>query len=381
MGKVFLKIAIIGTVASSIFGFRQPLIREILAKRHEVYAFAMDYTEAQKNELLSWGVTPVDYTLSRSGLNPFSDITTMLELKHKIQKIQPDVVLSYFVKPVIYGSLAAWLGNVPKRIAMLEGLGYAFTNPEGGPSTKVKLLRKVQILLYKISFPFIDKLVLLNPDDKDDLLVKYKLKPKETVILGGIGLDLSDFPYKKPETQKDINFLFIGRLLAEKGIHIFSEAASLVKKRYPNAIFTVLGSIDESNPGGMSQKELNKFIEMGVLTYFGQVTDVNSYINDSSVFVLPSYYREGVPRSSQEAMAVGRPILTTDVPGCRETVVEGVNGFLVPAFDVEKLSERMIWFIENLDQIEPMGLASRKMAEEKFDVHKVNARMLEIMGL
>jgi len=131
----------------------------------------------------------------------------------------------------------------------------------------------------------------------------------------------------------------------------------------------------------LTKKDLKNLIKQEIIIYPGQVSNVSEWLNDSHIFILPSYYREGVPRSTQEAMAIGRPILTTDVPGCRETVVDGENGFLVPAFDVEKLTKKMMWFVEHPEQIGPMGLASRRMAEERFDVHKVNARMLEIMEL
>ncbi|MBU1297373.1 MAG: glycosyltransferase family 4 protein [Gammaproteobacteria bacterium] len=374
-----MKVVIIGTVALSIFGFRMPLIKALLKKRYQVFAFAIDYSIEQKNALLNMGVVPVDYDLSRSGLNPISDLKMMFVLMAKLNDLKPDVVLSYFVKPVIYGSLAARLAKVPKRIAMLEGLGFAFTIQPDGQAMKTKIIQKVQLFLYRMAFPATTQLIFLNPDDRDELLTKHKLPSKKSSILGGIGLDLTDYPYQAPHQNK-IRFLFIGRLLKEKGILHYLASAKQVKKLYPDVEFIVLGSTDNTSPNALSEKELNNAVQSGLITYPGQVNDVSVWIAKSSVFVLPSF-REGVPRSSQEAMAVGRPILTTDVPGCRETVVEGENGFLVPPFDVDKLVEKMIWFIENPDQIEPMGLASRKMAEDKFDVHKVNARMLEIMGL
>jgi glycosyltransferase involved in cell wall biosynthesis len=374
-----MKIAIIGTVASSVLGFRGPLIRELLAHGHQVFAFAIDYTDEQKETLAEWGVTPIYYSLSRSGLNPIADIATMLMIKKKLQKIQPDVVLGYFVKPVVYGTLAAWLAKVPKRIAMLEGLGFAFTNQPDGTSNKAKWIKKIQLSLYRLAFPLSTDLVFLNTDDRYELLIEHRIKCNNSYVLGGIGLDFDEYSYSKPNKNK-MNFLFIGRLLKEKGIFEFLSAAKNVKEQCPDCEFTILGSSDTSSPNALSTDILQYYMDEGIVNYPGQVNNVAEWINETSVFVLPSY-REGVPRSSQEAMAVGRPILTTDVPGCRETVVEGVNGFLVPAFDVEKLAEKMIWFIENPNQIESMGLASRKMAEEKFDVHKVNTRMLEIMGL
>lgn len=376
---VNLKVVIIGTVASSIFGFRKPLIKEILKKGHDVYAMAIDYTDENKKELIAWGVKPVDYKLSRSGLNPIADLKTMFTLKTLLQKIKPDIVFSYFVKPVIYGTLAAKLAKVPKRIAMLEGLGFAFTNqPEEG-FLKTRLIKKVQVLLYRVALPAATNLLFLNPDDRDELLTTHRIKSGAINVIGGIGVDLQEFKYKVPTNTK-VQFLFIGRLLKEKGIFDFLKAAEIVKKRYPSSEFTVLGKSDTTSPNALSDTDLRHYIDNKIIFYPGQVDNIANWIESSSVFVLPSY-REGVPMSIQEAMAIGRPILTTDVPGCRETVLEGKNGFLVPAFDVEKLVKKMFWFIEHSQNIESMGIASRKMAEEKFDVTKVNKKLLNIMGL
>lgn len=374
-----MKIVIIGTVASSILGFRGPMIRLLVERGHSVYAFAIDFNDEHKTKLRSWGVVPVDYSLSRSGLNVFADLLTIFRLRKLIKTIQPCTVFSYFVKPVIYGSIAAHLAGVPKRIAMLEGLGFVFTDPVAGPNLKLLVLRKIQTLLYRISFPSIHKLIFLNPDDIHDLIERNNLKPKSVHMLGGIGLNLREFQYSKPSVSV-INFLFIGRLIAEKGIYIFVEAAKIVKEKFPCTKFTVLGGLDEFSPGGMKQFELDSLIVNGTINFPGQVSNVADYIAECSVFVLPSYYREGVPRSSQEAMAVGRPILTTDTPGCRETVIDGVNGFLVPPYDAISLAEKIIWFIENQNEIENMGLESRKIAEEKFDANKVNSKLLHIVG-
>jgi glycosyltransferase involved in cell wall biosynthesis len=374
-----MKIAIIGTVASSILGFRGPLIKQLLSEGHQVFAFAIDYTPEQKKQLEAWGGVPVDYQLSRSGLNPLADFKMMWGLKITFQSIQPDIVLSYFVKPVIYGTLAARLAKVPRRIAMLEGLGFAFTPQPQGMVFKTKIIQLLQILLYRIAFPCTTQLVFLNPDDRDELLVKHKLPVKDVVVLGGVGLDLVDYCYQVPNKDK-VRFLFIGRLLKEKGIFHYLAAAKLVKQRYPDVEFVVLGGMDHTSPNALSEEELNHCIESGLIEYPGQVDNVSDWIAKSSVFVLPSY-REGVPRSAQEAMAIGRPLITTDVPGCRETVVEGVNGFFVPPFDDQSIAQKMIWFIENPKYIESMGLISRRIAEERFDVYKVNARMLAIMGL
>ena len=375
-----MKIVMIGTIASSILGFRKPLIEELIIKGHKVYAFAIDYSNPQRRLLKSLGVIPVDYVLCRSGLNILTDLKTMLQLKAKLKVINPDIVLSYFVKPVIYGTMAARLANIPIRIAMLEGLGYVHTASQNGYGFKKRILQIVQGVLFTISFKFATRVVFLNPDDPIDLSKMALFSKSKVEVLGGIGLELLDYPYSKPNMNNPIRFIFVARLLAEKGIYQLIEAIKLVQEKYPSTELVVLGSLDENSPTGLTKKDLDDFIKQEIIIYPGQVANVKEWLSNSHVFVFPSH-REGVPRSTQEAMATGLPIITTDVPGCRETVVDGKNGFLVPAFDVDILSEKMIWFIQNPERIESMGFASRCIAEEKFDVHKVNAKMLKIMGI
>lgn len=375
-----MDIVFITTVASSIYGFRQPLIAELKKQGHQIYAFVSEYTEDELDKIQAMGVIPITYQLNRGGLNPFSDILSTYKLIKKLKEIQPDLVFSYFSKPVIFGTLAAKMARVPKIFAMLEGLGYTFTEQPEGLSLKTKIIRKIQVILYRLSLPLADKVIFLNPDDPRDLLEKHQIKVKKVEVLGGIGLNLSDYPYQPVQQTENIRFLFIGRLLKEKGIHEFIEAAKIVKAQYPNTIFTVLGAIDNMNLGALSQTELDSYIQSGLIEYPGQVSNVSEWIANSHIFVLPSY-REGVPRSTQEAMAIGRAIITSDVPGCRETVVDGVNGFFVPAWDSKKLADKMITFIENPHQINQMGNESYRIAQEKFDVNKVNQRLLNILGI
>lgn len=374
-------IVIIGTVASSFYGFRADLIRELCKKGNIVYAFTSEYSEDDLQKIENLGAIPVTYELNRGGLNPLSDIVATYKLSQKIQEIKPDLVFSYFTKPVIFGTLAAKWSKVPKIIGMLEGLGYTFTDQPEGISSKTKLIRNVQVFLYRIALPYLDQLIFLNPDDPIDLLEKHNLHVKSVNILGGIGLNLQSYPYRpisKPPVK--LNFLFIGRLLKEKGIHDFIAAIKLVKQQYPDTTFTVLGAVDKSNLGALSEEEVSNLIQAGTIEYPGHVDNIQEWIVKSDVFVLPSY-REGVPRSTQEAMAIGRAVITTDVPGCRETVIDGVNGFIVPRWNPEKLAEKMIYFIENPEKIQLMGEASHKIAIEKFDANKVNQKLIDFLGL
>ena len=376
-----MKVVIIGTVASSFYGFRADLIRVMRERQYTVYAFTSEYSNADLKKIESLDAIPITYELNRGGLNPLTDIIATYTLSKKIREIKPDLVFSYFSKPVIFGTIAAKLAKVPKIIGMLEGLGYTFTEQPEGSSKKTKLIKKIQVLLYRIALPQLDQIIFLNPDDPKDLLERYAIKVKNIQVLGGIGLNLKEYPYQPINNiQQPINFLFIGRLLKEKGIHDFLAAAKIVKDKYPETQFTVLGAIDPHNLGALKQSELDELIASNIINYPGHVNNVKDWIASSHVFVLPSY-REGVPRSTQEAMAIGRPIITTDVPGCRETVVNGVNGFLVPKWNPEVLAEKMIYFIEHPDQIEKMGDESYKMAIDKFDAEKVNQRLMNILDL
>lgn len=376
-----MKVVIIGTVASSFYGFRADLIRAMREKQYTVYTFTSEYSDVDLKKIEYLGAIPVTYELNRGGLNPVLDIVATYKLSKKIKEIAPDLVFSYFSKPVIFGTLAAKWAKVPKIIGMLEGLGYTFTDQPEGLSAKTKFIRNIQIFLYRSTLPYLDQLIFLNPDDPIDLLEKNNLSVKQVNILGGIGLNLESYPHKPIfRTGENLNFLFIGRLLKEKGIHEFVTAAKLVKKKYPDSRFTVLGAIDKSNLGALSESELQDLVETGIIEYPGHVDNIQEWIAKSDIFVLPSY-REGVPRSTQEAMAIGRAVITTDVPGCRETVIEGVNGFIVPPWNSERLAEKMIYFIEHPEQIKIMGDVSYHIAKEKFDADKVNQKLMDILGL
>src|SRR5690606_31507730 len=200
-------------------------------------------------------------------------------------------------------------------------------------------------------------------------------------VLGPIGLNLNDYVYTKWDDQKRLSFIFIARLIAEKGIFEYLEAAKVIKKKYPDIKFKIIGGLDPENPTGLKQTELDQLIETGIIEYAGFVKDVDQRIRESAVFVLPSYYREGVPRSIQEAMAIGRPVITTNVPGCNETVVDGVTGFLIPKWDVAALVKKMIYFIEHPEQVNKMGYQGFLYAKKNFNADLINYRLSKMLGI
>lgn len=374
-----MRIAIIGTTAASMVSFRKELIKLLCCNGHEVYAFAIDYDNIVKSKIREYGATPVDYNFSRTGLNPFKDFINTFKLSRQLKIINPDLVFSFFSKPAIFGTLAAKLAGVRRINAMLEGLGYFFTASGKKDSLKIIVLRKLLVLLYRVSFRYVDNLIFLNADDKNDLLVKTRIKVKNVFVLGGIGLDINEYPYTKPPTNP-ISFIFVARFLQEKGVYEFIQAAMLVKNKFPDTHFYMLGDLDACNPGSLSIDNFNELKNSGIIELPGHVDNVQQWLAKASVFVLPSY-REGFPRSTQEAMAMGRAVITSDVPGCRETVVDGINGFLIPARAPIILAEKMLHFLNNPDLIISMGAASYEIARLHFDSVIVNNRLLEILEL
>lgn len=372
-------IAVVGTLAETMLGFRADLLKAMVAAGHQVYAFATDYDEKSTAAVAALGVTPVCYQLNRFSLNPLADLKTCWQLYKLFKQYQINLTFCYFAKPVIYGSLAAWGAKVPLRVAKIEGLGRAFTVPANGLTLKARILRRFQVALYQFSLPKTHCVFLLNQDDKTDLIDRYNIKLRQLCVLKGIGVELSKFPVM-PVSATPVRFIFIGRLLNEKGIRYYLAAAEQLKKRYPEAEFVVLGQPD-SGADALSAAELDYYVQQNIVCYPGKVSNVVPYLAQSSVFVLPSYYREGVPRSTQEAMAIGRAVITTDAPGCRETVEHGKNGILVPVHDQAALEQAMLFFIKSPEQICKMGQHSRQLAEQHFDVHKTNAKIMALLQL
>ena len=372
-----MRFALVTSQAFSISNFRGSLITSLIAQGVEVFAIAPDFDESTRASVRSLGAVPIDCFLSRTGMNPLLDILTVIRLTALLRHLKVDVSLSYFIKPVIFANLAASFAGVPKRFCMIEGLGYVYTPPAGHEPVQRKILRSVVSYLYKLSLRKAHRVFLLNDEDIAEMVGRDLVKPAQVVKLNGIGVDLAEW-MPAPMAIKSITFLVVARLLREKGILEYAAAARIVKLKYPSTRFVLLGGVDP-NPGSLSAEEASQWTKDGLLEWPGHVA-VKPWLAQASVFVLPSY-REGVPRSTQEAMAMGRAVITTDVPGCRDTVVEGLNGFLVPVRDSVALADAMMRFIRKPELIETMGKASRALAVERFDVHKVNAVILATMGI
>lgn len=370
-----MKLLLISSYFDSIPKFRGELIRELMFNGVDVFAMAplggVKDLDVSLGSLR--GVGFLDVALDRNGVNPCVDFVCFLDIYRKIFSVRPQVVLGYTAKPVIYGLLAAWLARVPRRYALVTGLGYGFTGARKG------LLQAVLLFLYRFSLARAHKVFFQNPDD-ENFFRQIGVLPNyiPSVVVNGSGVDIGAYS-PMPLPVKSSVFLLVGRLLGDKGVREFAEAARRVKACIPGTRFLLAGWID-TNPDAIGQDELDGWIADGTIEFLGKLDDVRPAIAAASVYVLPSY-REGTPRTVLEAMAMGRPIITTDAPGCRETVIDGDNGYLVPVQSVDALVEAMMKFIHDPTLAPRMGKRSREIAEEKYDVHKVNAVMLREMGI
>jgi glycosyltransferase involved in cell wall biosynthesis len=340
---------------------------------HEVIACADGENVEVASSLKKIGVTYRSIRIERAGLNPLKDLRTLWRLYSFLKKTNPEAVLSYTIKPVIFGSLAAYLAGASNIYSIITGLGYVFT----GETLKHRAIRFLAANMYRLALTVNKTVFFQNPDDLAFFADSGLVSPHKQLLVNGSGVDLDHFG-KSDITNQPV-FLLIARLLKDKGIIEYVNAARILKKRYPAAIFRLLGPLD-SNPSAINKLQIEKWQKEGMIEYLGETRDVRSYIAESSVYVLPSY-REGTPRTVLEAMAMGRPIVTTDAPGCRETVIDGENGFLVPVKNVDALVQAMERFILQAELVGRMGVRSREIAEEKYDVHKVNEVILKTMGL
>lgn len=369
-----MKIIIIGALPSSLINFRGELIKKFISNKHTVIAMASNGSAEEIKSIEQLGVKYLDYTVQRNGLNPISDLKTLINFIKIFRVEDPDIVLSYTIKPVIWGGIAARFFPQIKFYGLITGLGFAFQ--KGG--FKRNLLSSIATILYRFALSKSSNVIFQNPDNMQVFIDKKINTKNKAVSVNGSGVDLTHYTKSKPTGDK-YTFLTISRLLGEKGLREYAEAAKIVKKKFPEVIFQLVGPEDPS-PDGIPITEINKWHNDGYIEYLGSTNDVRPYLNLCNIYVLASYH-EGMPRTVLEAMATGRPILTTDVPGCRETVVDGENGFLVEKQNVSQLVERMIWFIENQHYWQEMADKSNELVTKKFDVNKVNEQFLNIMNL
>jgi len=370
--------------ARALLQARSRLLHEIAKDRHKVVACAaLDRSmsdiqigdiEILRKRYRQLDIEFVKLDMSRQGINPFEDLMTLLELAKLVRKLRPDIVLNYSVKPNIYGSVAAKLAGIPEIYSVVTGLGYLFSNDSGFKT----LIPGIGRTMLRIALSTNKRVFFQNADDRAEFVSKGLIDPDQTVIINGSGVDLSYYSVE-PFPDGPLVFLLIARLQHHKGILEYIQAAHTLKKLFPQARFQLIGPFDQ-HPSALKKTEIEVWRKQGDIEFLGGTADVRPFIAKAHVFVLPSY-REGTPRSTLEAMAMGRPVITTDVPGCRDTVLHRQNGLIVPAGDSIALTDAMREFLESPSLIVPMGRCSRNIAEEKYDVSKVVAVMRDAMNI
>ena len=364
-------VAIVLNTSWNIFNFRLNLMRAFKEQGFQVIAIAPrdEYSE----RLLELGFDEYhEIKMSNAGMNPMEDLRTLWDFIRLYRKVKPDIICHYTIKPNIYGTLAASINNIPS-INNVAGLGTLFLVDN--------MMTKLAKLLYKIALSRSHVVLFQNQDDCD-LFIEGGLVKKEKVdLIPGSGVDLVRFsPRDKPYENDTLKFLLIGRMLWDKGVGEFVSAARLLKAKYPQVVFQLLGAVDADNRSAITKSEVQQWVEEGIVEYLGNTDNVGDYISMAGCVVLPSY-REGVPRTLLESAAMAKPLVTTDTVGCKDVVDDGVNGFLCELKSSEDLALKIekIILMSNQNRI-TMGENGRRKIETEFDENIVLSKYLEIVG-
>ena len=361
-----MKYLLIATRSKEIMNFRKSFIEHLIDKGHTVSVIAFDGERKEDIESLNAKVFVIEQ--DNRGINPFSILSFKKQVKKIVNDIRPDVVLTYQLKPNTLSVKVSKKAGA-KVYSMVEGLGDVYIKN----GLKWKLIRAVVNFLYKNSFKKAEKVFFLNNDDKQEFIKRKLIKEEKCVVINGIGVDLNHFEQKP--IKNDNVILMVARMLKSKGVLEYCECARRVKKLIPSATFNYLGG-----EGDINIKDIQEYIDDGSINYLGVVKDVRPYLEDCSVFILPTYYREGLPMSIMEAESVGRAIITTNSVGAKETVEDGYNGFLIQTKNVDELTKKVIYLLQNTQKIKEMGQNSRTFAEQNFDKEKINKEVYEIVS-
>jgi glycosyltransferase involved in cell wall biosynthesis len=369
-----LKVAIITTYAHKVFTARKELINDIIKKGLEVYIMGPEKKEMCPSNKLDNEMTYIELNIERNNLNPLKEIYDLYDIKMKLESNNIDFVLVYGIRMIPSVVIAAKLAKVKRIVCIINGAGNLFMSK----GVKGELIKFISFPMLRLGLSYANSVIFQNQDDYKDLKQQGLINKKNICFTNGSGVNSN--LYKQFPLPENLEFLLVSRITGSKGINEYVNAAKIVKSKYPRARFGLVGPRDD-NDGSVDWNNLNEAIKNNIVQYYGETDDVVSYLRNSRIYVFPSYYREGVPRSVLEAMAVGRPIITTHSPGCRETVEDGINGFLIPPKNIEALVEKIIWMIENPKRVELMANESRRIVVNKFDVNKVNKIIIEQLSM
>lgn len=372
-------IAVIANDAFSLVNFRGPLIAEMASRGVRVIAMAPHFTPELRERVCQLGAQSREIPLDRIRLAPLRDLVGAIRLAQILRKENVTDTFSYFLKPILIGNIAAFLAGVPRRTSLVAGLGYVFTDVgPGKASLRKRVLRRCIELALGLAFSLSRQVFLQNEADRAYFVDRKLLAARKAVLVAGTGVDIDHYHFA-PLPQGKFRALFVGRLLREKGVRELIAAARILRDEGADCTIALAGGID-SNPGALAEKEIRQSVDDGLCEWLGNLSNLRPELERSHVFVLPSY-REGKPRSTQEALAMGRPVITTDTVGCRETVDPGVNGWLVPVGDAPALARAIADSMTDYGRLVAMGKESRRLAEERFDVTAINDAMLERMEI
>ncbi|SHK41631.1 Glycosyltransferase involved in cell wall bisynthesis [Thermocrinis minervae] len=355
----------------SLYNFRLGLMKALQERGFRVMAVAPEDEFSQKLEALGFDFSPIR-NLDRKGKNPIKDLRLLFEYVSIYRRLRPHLVINFTIKPNIYSSVACGLLGI-KSISVVTGLGYVYIQK--------RVLQTLVNLLYKVAFSFNQKVVFLNEEDMENFLSIGLVKKQKAILIKSEGINTEYFyPMEVKKTNQKPIFLMISRLLWDKGVREFVEAGRILREKGISAELWLLGPFDEGNPAGVPREHIQKAQEQGFIKYVGQAQDVRPFIAQADAVVLPSYYREGIPRVLLEAMAMAKPIITTDSVGCREVCKEGQNGFLVRPRDPQSLADAMIKFLTlSEEERKAMGEEGRKMVLEEFDERIVIDKYLKLI--
>lgn len=350
---------------SGLVGFRIDAINHFLSKGHEVILVSPQGKEEDVKKIPQQAKF-VPIRVNRTSASIAENINYLKQLKKVLKVEKPDYIFNFTIKPNVYGSIAAKLQGVPSS-CMIAGLGYAFSHND--------FKSKVARALYRFSMKFTQHILVLN-ESNYNTVIKKRICPQEKIIWlrGGEGVNLDSYPYYD-NVANDTKFVFIARLIPEKGYREFTQAAKAIKERYQNVHFHVVGGFDEVYPNAITREEVDQDVKNGYIEYLGTFSNMlEVYNRPGTVITIPSYYSEGLNRSLMEACSCGKPIITTNIYGCKETVEDGVNGFLVEPKNVQSLVDAISRYIElSQEEKRQMSLESRKLAQSRFDVNNVIA--------
>jgi glycosyltransferase involved in cell wall biosynthesis len=388
-----MKVLVLTADANTLIYHRGDLIRDFAAHGCDVVTSAAeDYPHVQKF-VREIGARHVPIRMVRSRVNLAKDWITWLDMFRLFRRENPDALFAYTIKSVVYGCVVARLAGVPRVYALLPGLGFTFVKPETFKQAAVQWVSKA---LHRFALKRADVIFMQNKDDVRLFTEMRMLPPGVPVhVTAGSGVNLNEYPHVPLEgdagiAEGKIRFVLVSRLLISKGVRVFAEAARKIKASYPKAEFHLVGPFDP-NPNRVAESEVEQWVQEGTLTHHGMVRDIPALLKTMLVFCLPTWYREGVPHATLEALSTGRAIITTDSVGARECVAEvepgtatarrGANGFLCTPQDVDAVAGAMQFFLDQPAQVALMGRASRRLAEEVFDVRLVDEIILRAMNL